>query len=553
MRIIPTKETLTVEFKSDRKGGYPDRELVENVVSMANTEGGDLYLGVEDHGEITGIAKKHEDEIGISAMIMNSIVPSLFIHAEIIWEEGKPVMKITVPKSRSVVATMQGKILRRRLKSNGQPENVPMYPYEITTRLSDLSLLDFSAQSISGATVDDFNANEILRLRSMIKKSNGDETLLDLDDEELEKALCFVKDVNGTLTPTVTGLLVIGKEEKIEEYIPTATSVFQVLEGTRIRKNEQYRKPVLAALEIFETNFDAWNSEQEIEEGLLRMRAPEFSKRAYREALINSYSHRDYTMLGSVRVVIDDDGLTISNPGGFIEGISIDNLLTAEPHGRNKTLTDALKRIGLAEKTGRGIDRIYEGSILFGRPWPDYTESNSRMVKLFIQRANPDFSFAKMIADEQIRTGKSMPIISLMILSCILQERRVHLKRILERTHSSEARVEYALNRLLEAGLIEVSGSGTCRSYILNEKIYHSPNGQGYERDSNINEKGHEELILDFIQKHPEGVKRKEVCDYLAISKDQAYRLLKKLVRNHEIEVIGKGVSTRYQAGKSYK
>ena len=39
----------------------------------------------------------------------------------------------------------------------------------------------------------------------------------------------------------------------------------------------------------------------------------------------------------------------------------------------------------LAEKTGRGIDRIYEGSIIFGRPWPDYTDSTSRTVKLFIQ------------------------------------------------------------------------------------------------------------------------------------------------------------------------
>lgn len=116
-------------------------------------------------------------------------------------------------------------------------------------------------------------------------------------------------------------------------------------------------------LELFETNFDAWNPEHEMEEGLLRISAPEFSKRAFREALVNAFCHRDYTILGSVRVAIDDDGLTISNPGGFIEGVSIENLLTVEPHGRNKALADALKRIGLAEKTGRGIDRIFEGLI----------------------------------------------------------------------------------------------------------------------------------------------------------------------------------------------
>lgn len=67
MRTIPSKETLLIEFKSDRKSGYPDKDLVEAIVAMANTDGGELYLGVEDNGEITGLAKKHEDEIGLSA------------------------------------------------------------------------------------------------------------------------------------------------------------------------------------------------------------------------------------------------------------------------------------------------------------------------------------------------------------------------------------------------------------------------------------------------------------------------------------------------------
>ena len=68
-------------------------------------------------------------------------------------------------------------------------------------------------------------------------------------------------------------------------------------------------------------------------------------------------------------MTISEDGLNIANPGGFIEGVSIKNLLTAEPHGRNPQLADALKRIGLAERTGRGIDRIYEGWI------PGFAES----------------------------------------------------------------------------------------------------------------------------------------------------------------------------------
>lgn len=550
MRTIPYKESIIVEFKSDRKGGYSDKDLVEAIVGMANTDGGELYLGVEDNGEITGLAKKHQDETGLAAMVMNNIVPPLFVGAEIINEEEKNAMKISIPKSRAIVATLQGKMLRRRLKSNGEPETVPMYPYEITTRLSDLSLLDFSFQTINNATLDDFDSNEIVRLRNLIKRSNGDTTLLDLDDEELEKALCLVREDNGVVIPTVTGLLLLGKEDKLKEYIPTAKSVFQVLEGTNVRKNEEFSKPLLAVLELIETNFNAWNPEREIEDGLLRMNAPEFSQKAFREALVNAFCHRDYTMLGSVRVAIDDDGLIISNPGGFIEGVTIENLLTVEPHGRNKTLADALKRIGLAEKTGRGIDRIFEGSILFGRPWPDYSESTNTMVKLFIQRAKPDFAFAKMISDEQNRIGKLMSINSLLILSCISTERRITLKRIMELTHISEYKAKSTVEKLVETGLVEASGHNKNRFYLLSEKVYRTThNTIGYVRQTDIDEVRYEELIMKLARKREDGIARKDVCELLNVSKDQAYRLLKKLVDKNELKLIGSGNTTRYIIG----
>ena len=64
---------------------------------------------------------------------------------------------------------------------------------------------------------------------------------------------------------------------------------------------------------------DAWNHEQEIEMGLFRISIPDFNKRAFREALVNAFSHRDYSKMGRVRIAINDDGITIANPGGFIE------------------------------------------------------------------------------------------------------------------------------------------------------------------------------------------------------------------------------------------
>ncbi|MCR5674764.1 MAG: putative DNA binding domain-containing protein, partial [Lachnospiraceae bacterium] len=416
--MLPQKESLTVEFKSDLKK-LSDNEIFEAVVAFSNTEGGDLYLGIEDNGEVTGIHAAHANITTVSAFIANNTVPPVPVRAEII-EDVKPVLRISVPKSyNGITATVSGKTLHRQLKANGEPENVPMYPQMFATRLSDLRLLDYSAMPVLQSSVQDFDPLELDRLRNAITAYNGEKNLLELSDEGLYKALGFVREQNNTLYPTITGLLLIGKVEAIKRYIPTNAAVFQVLEGTEVRNNEDIVLPLLQTIEKIYNNLNARNSEREIEMGLFRLSVPEFDKRAIREALVNAFSHRDYTRMGRVRVMLNEDGLTIANPGGFIEGISISNLLTAEPHGRNPSLADALKRIGLAERTGRGIDRIFEGSLIFGRPLPDYSATTSVTVSVFIQRSKPDTQIAQIVASEQNRLGRPLTINTLFVLNTL--------------------------------------------------------------------------------------------------------------------------------------
>lgn len=546
MRTVPFKEDLTVEFKSDRKK-YSDTLLIEEIVGMANTKGGELYLGVEDNGKITGLHKDHEDVNGLRALVANMTVPSLSIRAEILFEEDKKILKIEIPMSKSITATSSGKILRRRLKADGSPENIPMYPYEINTRLSELSLLDFSAQMLSGAEYEDLNPNERIRLRKIIELRHGDSTLLELNDEELDKALQLIKEENGKIIPTITGMLLIGREERLKELMPTAKAVFQVLDGTSVRKNEEFSKPLLETFEIFEENFKVWNPEMEIENGLFRIPIPEFSYNAFREALVNAFCHRDYSMIGSVRLAITDEGMTISNPGGFIEGVNLQNLLTVEPHGRNQTLANALKRIGLAERTGRGIDRIFEGSIVYGRPWPDYSESTSTVVKVFIQRAKPDLPFIKMIYEAGNKNGKSLSINSLMILSLIKFEYKVNLHRIMEKINLSDSRAKAAIYKLIEEGLIEETGGAKNKNYILSRNIYkENDNVIGYIRQTGINSIRNEEMVLKLAEETLEGISREDVVQLLNVTTDKAYRILKKMVTENKLQRIGNNRGAKY-------
>lgn len=303
---------------------------------------------------------------------------------------------------------------------------------------------------------------------------------------------------------------------------------------------------LLATLQIFEQYIMAWNPEREIQQGLFRLPVPEFSFDAFREAVVNAFCHRDYSILQEVRVAIEDEGLTISSPGGFIEGVTLENLLTVQPHGRNQTLADALKRLGLAERTGRGIDRIYEGSIIFGRPLPDYSESNKTSVTLFIQRSAPDLAFFDMIAKEEKKLGRPLPINSLLILSVVQNLRRATISDICQSTFIPQIRAKANIENLIERGLLEASGAGKNRCYILSSNVYKQErNIIGYVRQSGIKKQKYDELILRIAEEQG-FVTRDNVKELLNLSDGQAYRLLKKLADKKKLILVGSGRISKY-------
>ena len=545
-RMVPYEETLSIEFKSDIKK-YGDNDLSEDVVAFANTEGGDLYLGVEDDGMITGVHPEHANPVTLGAYIANNTVPPISTRCEIV-EEEKLVLRITVPKSYGgIVATRSGKILRRRMKIDNTPENVPMYPTEIATRLSDLRLLDYSTMIVLEGSLADIDPLELERLRRIVLAYNGDKALLELDDRELLKALGFTREQNGTIYPTIAGILMVGKVSSIEKFVPTGISSFQVLEGTSVRVNEDYTLPILAAIEKIVAHTEVWNPEQELEMVLFRMPAPEFDKRALREAIVNAFCHRDYSIMGRVRVAITDEGLTIANPGGFIEGVTIQNLLTAEPHGRNQLLADALKRVGLAEKTGRGIDRIYEGSLIYGRRLPDYSNSTPKTVSLFIPRSKPDVQLARIISDEQNRLGRPLPINTLLVLNTLKEIPRSDAKQIAEAANLSEIIVKTVLDKAVENGLVEPYGAGKGRNYMLSHKLYQDKSKTiGYVRQKDIDEARYPEMIVNMARK-TEFIARADVVNLLHVNEDKAYNLLKALTRQGILSMVNKGRYAKYK------
>ncbi len=358
-------------------------------------------------------------------MVANRTTPPVAVVVDRLEIEGVAVARIRVPKSRQIVATSDGVLRRRRLRADGSPECVPFLPHEFTQRLSGLGVVDPSGQPIPGATTDDLDPAERARARQFVERFHGDQALLGLSDDELDGALGFTTRSDDSRIPTLAGLLTIGRESSLRRLVPTHEAAFQVLDGEDVRFNEFTRAPLLRAFDWLATSFGPLNSETEIQAGLFRVPIPLVDRRTFREGIANALTHRDYTRLGAVHVRMERDALVISNPGGFVEGVTLENLLTTEPRPRNPLLADVFKRIGLVERTGRGVDLIYRGLLRYGRPPPDYSSSGSHGVVLRLPTSDADTEFLRLVMEEESRISGPLPIDSLIALAALREHRRL--------------------------------------------------------------------------------------------------------------------------------
>ncbi|MDH4907163.1 ATP-binding protein [Xanthomonas axonopodis pv. ricini] len=522
---LPPAESLTVEFKSDRRK-LSDTALAEAVVCLANADGGELWLGVEDDGNATGLHADHRQLAGLPGLIAARTSPVIAVEVEAVEIDGVPVARIVVPKAATVVATAAGVYLRRRVKHDGTPECVPMLPHERDSRLGQLGLVDASAQPVAGAQLSDFDPLERERLRQAVQQYGGERVLLELDDEALDGALGFTaRQSDGRRVPTLCGLLVIGRVEALRQHVPTHEFAFQVLAEQAVRFNEFRRVPLLQAIDWLETNFRPYNPEDELQVGLFRVPVPKVDMAAYREAVANALIHRDYHRLGAVHVRLENEALVVSNPGGLVDGVTLDNLLTTEPRPRNRALADAMKRIGVVERSGRGVDTIYRGLLRFGRSAPDYSRTDSHSVVVRLDTGAADLDFGRMVVEQERRSQGELPIDSLIALAALRELKRVTADELAARIQRDPASAKRTLEALTEAGLIEAHGQTRGRSYTLSAAVYQRQGEKAaYTRQAGFTSLQNEQLVLNYVQQHGQ-IRRAEVMELCRLGALQAKAL----------------------------
>lgn len=111
-------------------------------------------------------------------------------------------------------------------------------------------------------------------------------------------------------------------------------------------------------------------------------------------------------------------------------------------------------------KTGRGIDRIFEGAALYGRPWPDYSESNDGFVRVRVMRAEADMVFYQRVLSYKKRFARNPSTLALLIMSSLEDSPGLDKAELCRRTGFTQTRVAGQIETLLREGVIELVGDG---------------------------------------------------------------------------------------------
>ena len=350
---------------------------------------------------------------------------------------------------------------------------------------------------------------------------------------------------HGVKAVRVLGLLLFGREDSLDRFLPTHEAAFQKLTGIQIEMNEFFRYPLLRVMDELLSRFHTRSQEEEVLVGMLRIGVPDYAERAFREALANAFIHRDYTRLGSVHVQWHPHQIEISNPGGFPEGVRLDNILVTPPRPRNPLLADAFKRAGIVERTARGIDTIFYEQLRNGRPAPNYERSSPTDVILVLPGEKADLDFVRLVAQEN-QNGNTLTLDDLLILNGLWLERDLEATGAARLIQKPETEAKAVLGHLIEAGLAESRGGHKAGSYHLTSQTYRRLG----EKAANSRQHGfkplpQEQMILQYVNRQGR-ITRRETAELCQIGSDQAKRLLKKLVATGKLVQHGEKKGTWY-------
>ncbi len=506
------------EFK-EAKHNYNFEKLVQYCCALANEGGGRIIFGVTD--------KRPRKVVGTQAFpqpenTRRSLSERLFLRINF--------LEIQHPLGRVVVFEIPSRPIGVAIKYEGIywgriADSLVALTEERLRVIFDESGHDFSADVCAQATFADLEPVAVETFRKLWIAKSGNANLASISAEQLlvDSELLY----NGK--PTWAAMILFGKRESLGKMFGQAEVIFEY-RSAEISGPAQQRREFRQGFFTFHN--ELWelinqrNDLQHYQDGLFIRDIPTFAERTVREALLNAVTHRNYQLGGSVFIRQYAQKIVIESPGGFPYGITIDNIIDRQ-NPRNRRLAEAFARCGLVERSGQGVNLMFEQSIQQGKLPPDFTGTDQYGVTVTLNGLVLDVQFLEYLQkiSDELQVGFT-----------------THDFIFLDHLHRDIPIPEQLKERsklLLDCGVIERI---TKSKFILSKRFYLMTGQKGtYTRKKGLDRETNKQLLLKHITENADhGVKMEEFLQILPeYSRNQIKVLLREIQKENIITCVG--------------
>ena len=237
------------------------------------------------------------------------------------------------------------------------------------------------------------------------------------------------------------------------------------------------------------------------------------------------------------------DRIVIENPGGFLDGITENNIITHPSVPRNKLIAETLQNLKYVQRTGQGVDIMFKDMVSLGKPYPRYKSFNDA-VSLTIYNAIDNTEFVKFIVETQEKNSEIMSLAEMMILRDLMDNRKESLSVLSDTVQKSLDETKKSCNKLITNGLIEIVG----KEYMLTAKVYEVLKSDiEYTRDKTIQYIKAKNMIMDYLEMESNdkitSAKIQEMCGF---TKQQARSTIDKMRKEGILDICKHGKYSYY-------
>lgn len=484
-------ETECVEFK-EAKTQYDFGKLgkyfsaLSNEANLKSQDSAWLLFGIKDKPVPrpiigTEFRKNRADLDSLKAEIANKTTNRITFTDiyEVDYPEGRVIAFQIPPAPRGIPIAWEGHYYGRDGEEIGALNLV-----ELETIRNQNNKVDWSAQIIPNATLDDLDSNAITKAREEYKEKNprkasdcdswGDATFLN-------KAKVTIQ---GKITNTA--ILLLGKEESAHFINPAVAKISWILKDEHNVEldYEHFGVPfLLNSSEVFKRVRNLTYRYIK-DDSLFPTEVKMYDAFVIREALHNSIAHQDYSMQGRITVIEKPDELIFSNLGSFLPK-SVATVIeqdAPQEYYRNTFLTDAMVNLNMIDTIGSGIKRMFLKQKERFFPLPDFDLSDPQKVVVKIAGRIWDENYTKLLMSKTDLDLKTVVL--------------------LDRVQKSLPINEVEIKHLKKLGLIE----GNKRNFFISSKIAEITGGKAeYIKQRGIDDEYCKKIILDYLGKFEEG------------------------------------------------